>query len=68
RHDLAAQDHYEELAPALTAAWGEAVTQILGEAIDDLKFGAALAQLDRQFPAMVTGQAPEDRARVQGRR
>ena len=46
RHDLAAQDQYEELAPALTAVWGEAATRTLGEAIADLKFGAALTTLE----------------------
>jgi HPt (histidine-containing phosphotransfer) domain-containing protein len=51
RHDLAAQDHYEELAPTLAAAWGEPETQALGEAIADLRFGAALAQLDRRVPS-----------------
>ncbi len=51
RHDLAAHDHYEELAPALAAAWGEPETQALGEAIADLRFGAALAQLDRRVPS-----------------
>ena len=45
RHDLAAIDYYEDLAPALTAAWGAAATQALGQAIADLKFGAALADL-----------------------
>ena len=46
RHDLAAQDQYEELAPALTATWGETATKALGEAIADLKFGAALTTLE----------------------
>ena len=46
RHDLAAQDQYEALAPALTATWGEAATKALGEAIADLKFGAALSTLE----------------------
>ena len=55
RHDLAAQDHYEELVPALTAAWGAADTQALGEAIADLKFGAALAQFDHRVPWMAGG-------------
>ena len=51
RHDLAAQDYYEELAIALAATWGEAETQALGEAIADLKFGVALAQIERRVPA-----------------
>ncbi|HPB75994.1 MAG TPA: response regulator, partial [Chromatiaceae bacterium] len=60
RHDLAAQDHYEELAPILAAAWGEAETQALGEAIADLKFGAALAQLDRRVPLVAGGDTSAD--------
>ena len=55
RHDLAAQDHYEELAPALSALWGAPDTHALGEAIADLKFAAALAQLDRQVPSAAAG-------------
>ena len=55
RHDLAAQDYYEELAPALAAAWGEAETQALGEAIADLKFGVALAQIERRVPQRSPG-------------
>ena len=34
------------LAPALTATWGETATKALGEAIADLKFGAALTTLE----------------------
>jgi CheY-like chemotaxis protein len=55
RHDLAAQDHYEELAPALAVAWGEAETQALGAAIADLRFDAALAELDRKVPSATAG-------------
>ena len=47
-HDLAACDHFEALAASLTAVWGAEVSQALGEAIADLRFDAALAQLDRQ--------------------
>jgi HPt (histidine-containing phosphotransfer) domain-containing protein len=43
RQDLAAMDLFEELAPSLRAARGEAATQALGEAIADLRFDAALA-------------------------
>ena len=46
RHDLAASDHFEELAATISSAWGAEVSQALGEAIADLRFGAALAQLD----------------------
>ncbi len=57
QHNLAALDLFEELAPALAAVWGEAATQALGEAIADLKFGAALAQLDLRVPATAVGGA-----------
>ena len=50
RHDLAASDHFEELAASLTAAWGAETSQALGEAIADLRFDVALAQLDRHTP------------------
>ena len=63
RHDLAALDLFEDLAPALTTAWGEAATQTLGEAIADLRFGAALAQLDRRVPLVAgggTSAGPDD--------
>ena len=57
QHKLAALDLFEELAPALEAVWGEAATQALGEAIADLKYGAALAQIDRRVPAVALGSA-----------
>ena len=47
-HDLAASDHFEELEAALTAAWGPEAVQALGQAIADLRFGEALALVDRQ--------------------
>jgi len=46
RHNLAAMDLYEELEPALIAAWGPEATQIFGQAIANLQFGEALAQFD----------------------
>ena len=49
-HDLAASDHFEELEATLSAAWGTEVNQALGEAIANLRFGEALALLDRQTP------------------
>ena len=49
-HDLAASDHFGELEAALTAAWGPEAVQTLGQAIADLRFGEALALLDRQTP------------------
>ncbi len=45
RHDLAALDLFDELAPALAVTLGAAATQALGAAIADLDFGAALANL-----------------------
>ena len=50
RHDLAASDDFEELEAALTAAWGPEAVQALSQAIADLRFGEALALLDRQTP------------------
>ena len=47
-HDLAASDHFEDLAASLTAAWGAEAVHALGEAIADLRFGEALALVDRQ--------------------
>ena len=47
-HDLAASDHFEELEASLSATWGPEAVQALGQAIADLRFGEALAQLDRQ--------------------
>ena len=45
RHDLAAVDLFDELAPALAGTLGAAATQALGQAIADLEFGAALDTL-----------------------
>ena len=49
-HDLAASDHFEELAASLSATWGPEAVQALSQAIADLRFGEALALLDRQTP------------------
>ena len=50
RHNLAAVDLFDELAPALAATLGAAATQALGAAIANLKFGAALANLPPPTP------------------
>lgn len=58
RNDLAALDLLGELEASLMVAWGEAATQALAQAIINLRFGEALAQLDRDLPP-----APEERRR-----
>ena len=61
RRDLAAVDLFDELAPALAGTLGATATQALGEAIADLDFGAALANLPPMAPATTppaTGSAP----------
>ncbi len=50
RHNLAAVDLFDELAPALAVTPGAAATQALGAAIADLKFDAALANLPTLAP------------------
>ena len=40
------------------AAWGTTQTQALGQVIADLKFGEALAQLDRQVPPAASPDPP----------
>ena len=54
RHDLASQDRFDALEPALIAAWGEDATHALGRAIADLSFGDALAQLEQASAARPT--------------
>lgn len=54
RHDLAAVDLFDKLAPALAGTLGAAATQTLGKAIADLEFGAAL---DALGPALA-GETP----------
>ncbi len=51
RRDLAAVDLFDELAPALAGTLGATATQALGEAIADLKFGAALDALESLTPS-----------------
>ena len=57
-HDLAASDHFAELAASLSATWGPEAVQALGQAIANLRFGEALAWLDRRSSAAPsTGEA-----------
>ncbi len=49
-HDLAASDHFEDLAASLTAAWGAEASQALGQAIANLRFETALELLARVAP------------------
>ena len=58
-NDLAASDHHEALAATLTATWGPAPSQALGQAIADLRFGMTLARLHFQSSdALGTGGEP----------
>ncbi len=50
RHNLGALELFEPLAASLTLAGGDEAVQALGQAIDELRFAAALAQLDDLCP------------------